>query len=168
MLVVGCCAVLAAAYFGLIRKPAKPLQDHDLFFPSSMNVSERQKFLDGNFRIIRDVAVLPAAVRERFTETGGIRMTLANPGQVFNGTDYIYDNTLPRRRLIMAGSAADRAFVVYEQGGIALTTQVEFFRLQGSSAIPLWRGYCAPAKNMEELRSSIARLRAGRGIKVSP
>ena len=53
----------------------------------SMSQSSMQQFLDGDFRIVRDMKALPEPVVKAFTEKGGSRLTIANPGESFEGTD---------------------------------------------------------------------------------
>jgi hypothetical protein len=68
------------------------------------------------------------------------------PGKRFEATDVIPDPNLPTRRLIFAGVAQDRAFIHYEDGGIAHSYVVELFRLEPSeTAVAIWNGYCGPA-----------------------
>jgi hypothetical protein len=78
---------------------------------------------------------------------------MADPGERFEATDVITDPNLPRRRLIFAGVSQDRAFVHYEEGGIAQSYIVELFRLEPSgTAVGIWHGYFGPAKSLDEIR----------------
>jgi hypothetical protein len=64
---------------------------------------------------------------------------------------------LPSRRLIFAGVSQDRAFVHYEEGGIAHSYVIELFRLEPSqTAVGVWRGYCGPAKSLADLRQLLS------------
>jgi hypothetical protein len=102
-----------------------------------------QQFLEGNFKIINRVGNLPQPVLQVFTEEGGSRFVMADPGKEFQATDVIYDGTLPRKRLILAGVQDDRCFVLYEQGGIGLSEILAFFKLTSKDSMePLWSGYC--------------------------
>jgi hypothetical protein len=123
-----------------------------------MTQSARERFLDADFKILKDVEALPQPVLQRFTENGGSRLLMANPGQKFNATDVIYDASIPRMRLIFAGVAGDDCFVYYEQGGIGLSFILAFYTLASKEkAQPLWRGYCEhePANNLQDLRSLV-------------
>jgi hypothetical protein len=151
-------AVLLASLLGRERKPlgeAPPLN----FSSSGMSESERQHFLDGDFRIIKDARALPGPVLETFTEQGGSRLLIANPGKNFIAGDVIYDSSVPRKRLIFAGIAGEKCFVHYEQGGIAHMYVLVLFNATSSSAVKsLWRGYCGgPAANISELRADLVR-----------
>jgi hypothetical protein len=127
------------------------------FAAPNMSSAERQTLLTADYRILRTVAELPAGIRELYTVKGGSGMAMADPGERFEATDEITDPNLPRRRLIFAGVAADRAFVHYEEGGIAHSYIVELFRLEPSgTAVGLWHGYCGPAKSLEEIRQLMA------------
>jgi hypothetical protein len=88
---------------------------------------------------------------------GGSRVAIADPGEKFEATDFITDPDLPRRRLIFAGVAQDRAFIHYELGGIGLSYVVELFQLKSPDvAAELWSCYCGPAKNLEEMKRQVS------------
>jgi len=119
----------------------------------SMSSAERREFLNADYRIVRKVADLPAGVRKLYTVKDGSRVAIADPGEKFEATDFITDPDLPRRRLIFAGVAQDRAFIHYEEGGIAHSYIVELFRLESPDiAVGLWSTYCGPAKSLEEMK----------------
>jgi hypothetical protein len=128
-----------------------------LDFSSGISKSDRQHFLDGDFTIIKDVRALPGPVLETFTEQGGSRLLMANPGKNFIVGDVIYDSSVPRKRLIFAGVLGEKCFVHYEQGGRAHMYVLTLFDVTTSKAVkPLWRGYCGgPAANIRELRSQL-------------
>jgi len=87
----------------------------------------------------------------------GSRAAIADPGEKFEATDFITDSALPRRRLIFAGVAQDRAFIHYEQGGIAHSYIVELFRPESpDTAVGMWSGHCGPAKNLEEMKRLVS------------
>jgi hypothetical protein len=123
------------------------------FVAPNMSSHERQTFLSADYEILQTVSDLPAGIRGLYTVKGGPHIAMANPGEKFEATDHITDPALPRRRLIFAGVSQDRAFVHYEEGGIAHSYLVELFRLEPpQAAIGVWHGYCGPAKNLAELR----------------
>ena len=123
------------------------------FVAPNMSSHERQTFLAADYEILQRVSDLPAGIRRLYTVKGESRIAMVNPGQRFEATDHITDPTLPRRRLIFAGVSQDRAFLHYEEGGIAHSYVIELFRLELSqTAIGVWRGYCGPAKNLPDLR----------------
>ena len=111
------------------------------FVAPSMSSPDRRTFLAGDYTISRKFADLPVAIQRLYRVSGGTRSTMADPGERFEATDVITDPMLPRRRLIFAGVAQDRAFIHYEEGGIGPSYVIEFFRLETSeSAVGLWRG----------------------------
>ncbi len=130
----------------------------------NMSSAKRQAFLESDFKFLRAMSVLPAAVLKVYTAEDGGRLAMADPGKEFEATDYIKDPTLPRRRLIFAGVSEDRAFVHYEMGGLAHSFVLEFFELKSpEAAVGLWRGYCdGPAKALDDLRLCIAKGRCCR------
>jgi hypothetical protein len=123
------------------------------FHSAKFSESERQHFLDGIFKVVKDVRALPAPVLQTFMEDGGTRLLIANPGEKFDATDVI-SGDVPRKQLIIAGVAEDKCFVHYYQGGRAAMYVVEFFRLSSSQNIePLWKGHCdTPARDIGALR----------------
>ncbi len=116
-----------------------------------------QHFLDGDFDTLKRVEALPRPVLAAFTEQGGSRILMANPGKNFLVTDVIYDASVPRKRLIFAGVSGNRCFVHYEQGGRAHSFVLAFFTLTSAHEMkPLWQGYCdEPAADIQNLRSKL-------------
>jgi hypothetical protein len=124
------------------------------FQPAKFSESEKQHFLDGNFKIVKDVRALPIPVLQTFIEQGGTRLLIANPGEKYDATDIISGPSVPRKQLIIAGVKDGKCFVHYAQGGRGAMYVVEFFRLSSSQNIePLWKGRCAaPAADIHALR----------------
>jgi hypothetical protein len=127
------------------------------FAASNMNSVERHAFLSADYRIVRKVADLPAGMKKLYTVKDGSRVAIADPGEPFEATDNIIDPDLPTRRLIFAGVAPDRAFIHYEEGGIAHSYIVALFRLESpETAVGLWSGYCGPSKSLEEMKHLVS------------
>jgi hypothetical protein len=115
------------------------------------------QFLAGPFSLIDDVRNLPPPIVRGFTETGGSRLVIANPGEDFEATDFIHDSSRPRKRLIFAGVSGGRCFVYYEEGGLGHSYVLHLFRVSSNSMKPVWKSYCpGRAANLEELRSWLA------------
>jgi hypothetical protein len=115
-----------------------------------------REFLQGDFVIIKDVKALPGPVLQVFTEIGGSRPIIANPGERFEATDVISDSSIPRKRLIFAGISGKKCFVHYEQGGLGLSSIVAFFEITSPDSMkPIWRDYCGPATDIRDLRSQV-------------
>jgi hypothetical protein len=137
---------------------AKPLGNAPaVTFPSAgLRLQEWEKFLDGDFTIIKDMKALPRSVLHVYTEQGGTRLLMADPGKRFEATDVINDPSVPRKRLIFAGVSGDKCFVHYEQGGYAHMYLLAFFKINSKENLELvWRGYCGPAANIQDLRSLV-------------
>ena len=122
-------------------------------------------FLKASVGILLLHLVLVAAVAQETTFSSQSNVVLV-PALVKNAdgeavygleaTDFIVDNSLPRKRLILAGVSGSKCFVQYEQGGFGLSFQVAFFELTSPSTMrPLWLGYCGPAKDLADLRSQV-------------
>ena len=127
------------------------------FAAPNMSSAERREFLNADYKIVRKTADLPPGIRKLYTVRGGSRIAIADPGERFEATDFITDRDLPRRRLIFAGVAQDRAFIQYEQGGIVHSYIVELFRLKPPDlAVGLWSGYCGPAESLEEIKRLVS------------
>jgi hypothetical protein len=153
------CCLSAAAIIVILQRKSKPLGEAPIIeFPSSVSQATKAQLLKDDFRIVTDVSALPTPVLKAFQEKGGSRSLLANPGAKFNPTDVIWDASVPRKRLILAGVSTDRCFVHYEQGGRGHSYVIEVFGLRSGETIePLWFGYCAKtADNLKTPRSQIA------------
>ena len=136
----------------------RPLGEAPLVqFPKiQMTQLERVRFLDIDFTIVKNMRALPRPVLRHFTEEGSSRLLMANPGEDFNPSDNILDESIPRKRLIFAGVSAKRCFVFYEQGGIAHMYILAFFEVTSKeTAQQLWRGYCEPVANFQGLRDLV-------------
>jgi hypothetical protein len=131
------------------------------FTEPNMSSADRGAFLAGDFKVIRKVADLPEGIVDDFTASGSAQIAMADPGQRFQQTDVVVDETLPRCRLIFAGVLEGRAFVHYERGGLGESFAVDLFRLPSTEpATGIWRGYCnAPAGNLIDLRRRISESR---------
>lgn len=126
--------------------------------PTELSKADRQQFLEGDFKVVRDVRELPASILQIFTEQGGSRLLIANPSEKFDAGDVIYPN-VPRTRLIIAGVTDAKCFVHYAQGGRGLSFVVEFFSLSSNQNMePVWKGSCAaPAANFQDLRLCVSK-----------
>ena len=155
---LGLFAVVGGSVAYLRKSQSLPLgAAPSIEYPSEkISESATRQFLEGDFTLIHDVRNLPAPVIRGFTEAGGSRLVIANPGEGFQATDFIYDSSQPRKRLIFAGVSGEKCFVYYEQGGFAHSYILHLFHVNSNSMKPVWKGYCpGGAVNLEELRSSL-------------
>jgi len=155
-------ALFAIAAFEVVRymiPGSKPLGEDPQaeFALAGLSDSVRQHFLDGDFKIVTKVSYLPDIVVRAFTEEGGSRLLIANPGERFEATDVIGDASVPRKRLIFAGIAGGKCFVYYMQGGRGLMYVVEYFGQSPTESMKLlWKGYCQfPAVDIKDLRRCV-------------
>jgi hypothetical protein len=163
LLIVGASALavllllVAIGTLRLRKGNGSPLgEDKPIQFPSITGSESRiQHFLEGDYELIAKVESLPRPVLAAFTERGGSRPLIANPGKKFEATDYILDASVPRKRLIFAGISDNRCFVHYERGGRSRQYILAFFVVRSAESLePLWRGSCdGPAANIGDLRS---------------
>jgi hypothetical protein len=147
--------IIAVVAFFWHKSKLPPLGEGPFIEYPSTSAAQAQQFLDGNFSLVTNVRNLPSPVLASFTEQGGSRLVIANPGEKFRATDVVYDATLPSNRLILAGVSGEKCFIHYEQGGIGLSHVLAFFEIPFKDRMkPVWRGYCGGrAKSLEELRS---------------
>ena len=150
-------AVVGGSIAYLRKSKSPPLGEApSIEYPSEkMAESATRHFLEGSFTLINNVRDLPPPVLRGFTEVGGSRLVIANPGEDFQATDVIYDSSQPRKRLIFAGVSGEKCFVYYEQGGIGLSHILHLFQVNSNSMKPVWKGYCGGAANLEQLRSML-------------
>jgi len=143
------------AYLRRVKSP--PLgATPSIEYPSDkLSEPATRQFLEGWFTLIYNVRDLPPPVLRGFTEVGGSRLVIANPGEDFQATDVIYDSSQPRKRLIFAGVSREKCFVYYEQGGIGLSHILSLFQVNSNSMTPVWKGYCGRAANLDQLRSML-------------
>jgi hypothetical protein len=127
------------------------------FPPNGISQPEREHFLDADFSVITEVRALPNPVLQLFTEKGGTRLVMANPGDKYEATDVISDSSVPRMRLVFGGVSGEKCFVHYEQGGRGHFYVLALFNVTSSGSVkPLWRGYCGgPASNTRKLQSQL-------------
>ncbi len=161
------CAATTVSFLGytLFLRHGKPLGDSPhVEFPTTVKSPEEiEEFLSGNYAVIDRVELLPEPVRFLYTEVGGTRFTMANPGKKFEKTDFITDASIPMKRLILAGNYGNKCFVHYEHGGIGLHSDLALFQLTSPTDVqPVWEGVCGDvgqdaAKNLAELRMLVAR-----------
>ena len=139
-----------------IDKPEQPPGEPAPIQFAGMSSAARRDFLNTEYTILWKVADLPVGIRKLYTVKGASRVAIADPGQKFEATDVI-DPDLPRRRLIFAGVAGDRAFVHYERGGRGHSYLVALFRLKSPDlAVGLWSGYRGPVRNFEEMKRLVS------------
>jgi hypothetical protein len=102
-----CVILFVAVRVGVMRylkDASRPLGEGRRIESSSVGVSQSTwlEFLNRDFNIVTDVSALPGPVLQKYTEPGGSRLLMANPGQKFEATDLIQDASMPRERLIFA------------------------------------------------------------------
>jgi hypothetical protein len=119
-----------------------------------------RRFLDRE-----NVRALPRPIVDALIEEGGSRLTMVNPGQKFEATDAISDSSLPNRRLIFAGTADNRVFLHYEQGGIAHMFILALLRVSAEGNVePVSRSYCGLVTDLQALRTEIRNGRCSEAV----
>lgn len=152
--------LLVCAGVEVVHRRLRPLGESPLIeFPAvPISQSEVEQFLDGDFQLVKDMNALPDPVIKAFTENGGSRLTVANPGKRYQASDLVWDESLPWKRLLFAGLSGNKCFMLYEEGG-----DVHFYVLALLKVTPLnilqpvSKGSCVPAADIAELRSKVSR-----------
>jgi hypothetical protein len=113
--------------------------------------------LDGDFKILTSVDMLPAQVKSAFTAiVHQSKFEMADPGRDFQLTDVITQEGLPRRRLIFAGISEKNCFLHYEMGGRGHSNYVVYFSRGPSGATFMWgESLTKRASNLTELRLEV-------------
>jgi hypothetical protein len=110
------------------------------------------------FQVVTSVRGLPLGVRERMQQLfGSSTLDIADPGANFRRSDASGGPRLPRRRLIVAGCAADsHCLIYYERGGATLTRRVMLYHWTPAETRFEW-GAPAPGgfSTIEDVRRAI-------------
>ena len=110
------------------------------------------------FREIRTVRNLPPVVVALCADDKG---KIAEPGQKWEVTDFITDDTLPSKRLIWAAMDGERYVVHYERGGRAHSFHVLVATLTTADTNPrvVWRGV---GSHLKDYSAFLAALQSGK------
>jgi len=110
------------------------------------------------FREIRAVRNLPPVVVALCADDKG---KIAEPGQKWEVTDFITDDTLPSKRLIWAATDGERYVVHYERGGRAHSFHVLVATLTTADTNPrvVWRGV---GSHLKDYSAFLAALQSGK------
>ena len=96
-------------------------------------------FVSTKWRTVNNCDSIAISDRKGFAQmTDDSKM--ADPSKPFNSTDFMIDEKLPRRRLIVAGSSDTYSFIAYQKSGRGLHNRLIIFRLIGTKVDPVWGG----------------------------
>ena len=96
--------------------------------PIAMSAALRDQVRDERFGLVSSIRGLPLGVRDAMEAMFGQALDIADPGAQFQLPGARVSSTLPLRRLISAGCAAELCLVYYERGGGAHTWHALLFR----------------------------------------
>ena len=102
-----------------------------------------QRFLRTEFDICTKMDTLTIGV--------GSEQPMANPGESFNVTDVVEDDSWPSQRLGSYGRSDSLWFVYYEQGGFGHSWQIVLFTVEGENATTL-AAYWVVSASMMDIR----------------
>jgi hypothetical protein len=127
-------------------------------FHKQISEAERQHILDGPFTTVTSTELMPPPVKRAFATITGERFALASAGEKYQVTDVISEPGLPFRRLVFAGSTADRWFIHYERGGRGVSFAVVVFGMSADGTLSfLWGGSgFERAQDLPQLRQMVA------------
>jgi len=110
-----------------------------------------------SFKMSARTAAIPEAVRQAFAHvTQDERFSMAEPGARWQATDYVVDESLPRRRLQAVATKNEYVLIFYEQGGRGHSYHVSAFRLEDNAAQLVWRAVRPKGTvTVDRLRKSI-------------
>ena len=121
--------------------------------------TESEHLLDGEFKIVWRTDGIPTNLKQAFSKVTRERsFEMADPGQNFQVTDVVLEKSMPRRRLVFAGTQDKTGFVHYEGGGFAHSYYVIAFKVnpRGDGSFEWGCPVTGVAKSLEELRTMVA------------
>ena len=95
---------------------------------SPLAVKLKAALLTEDYSIIKEVRLIPAEVQQ-------IIGRLADPGKMYNSTDFIIDFEFPNKGMVFGGVGKNISFVHYNQGGLSLQAKLLIAELQKSKVI---------------------------------
>jgi hypothetical protein len=91
--------------------------------------------------LIHNTADIPSACKLAFAKLSGeSQFKMANPGEKYQLTDVIYEEGLPWRRLMFSAVKNKRCAIVYEHGGIGVSTHSVVLDISTNPATVAWIG----------------------------
>jgi len=94
-------------------------------------------------KVCRNQKCIPPFVMEFLKCTArqeGTKYALANPGEEWQVTDVVYDETLPERQLAFIGISDSLILMTNYTGGIGRAGHILLFKVKGSKIIDFWSG----------------------------
>src|SRR5215472_5548403 len=162
-----------------LRKPIPPLvspqrvlspEERQLILhlrTASVSDDVRAHVLDAEFKIVQSMNAGPrsctSAFESSFLTRSGDRalpgeITIANPGEPFQASDYISVRGLPFRRLAFAGLSPSKCFLYYQSGGGPQSFCLAV--IDYASQKTVWAGeYHDAARDIDELRRMMTERR---------
>lgn len=101
-----------------------------------LSAAEKAKFVGAKFVPIKKVNALPAKVAEDLGVAGKDK-TMADVGEDWSA-GCVGGADMPRQRLLLAGSTADRCFVYFERGGYAHFEILRIYEYSPKEAKLIW------------------------------
>jgi hypothetical protein len=178
---VGLLAIMVAfREWRTLKQPPPPLESSPASLPrdpdglrlKTISVSNEVQahLLDGDFKIVRRMNEIPDNCTNIFessflTNSGSHgksgNITLANPGEPFQTSDYLVNVRLPLRRLEFAGLSPTRCFIHYQKGGTLFTTYCAAV-VDYPTKKTVWVGESSKAaNNLDDLRRMILEQQFG-------
>ena len=170
---------LAMRAWNMLRKPIPPLvspqrvlspeERQNMLALRTLPVPNgvRVHLLDGEFKIVQRMDGIPgscsSAFEASFVMPSGAHalpgeITIANPREPFQASDYISVSGLPFRRLEFAGLAATGCFLYYQKGGGPPSFCLAV--IDYASQKTVWAGeYPDAARDIDELRRMMTERR---------
>ena len=111
-------------------------------------------FLQSAFSPVPSLPELPAGARRAFEEYVHGE-PVAAPGKPYEATDAISSESLPRRRLVLAGTAPHISFVMYEHGGRGRHDHLVVMMDDGDDATVAYACVGSLPRTLERLKAAV-------------
>jgi hypothetical protein len=115
----------------------------------ALNSIALNKYLDSLVMILEktelkesdNTADIPFFFRQRFNDLTNDNFSIANPGEEWQISDVIFDDTLPWRQLAYLGVGKNIILISYYHGGIGVSNNVIIVRHKDKKILDFWSGY---------------------------
>lgn len=111
---------------------------------------------NATFDPVTRVKSLPKSVRDQLG-------AMADPGEDFQRTDVVVDESLPWKRLIFAGQSQKYWIVAYEHGGIGHSYFVAIFEIKNEDARIFWIS-SAQLSSLQQLKTALESGQLSNGL----
>lgn len=114
------------------------------------------KFLSTDYQVVYKTEEIQSNILNALYEKFAGKK-IANPDEEFNPTDVIYDENIPQRRLVFAGSSSNSWFVCYEHGGYGYHCHLIIFSTEKEKVQIMFNGsHFYKPQNLKQLKQWVS------------